>query len=138
MMCISDAKQAIYENDVLKAVIFLAIVCEVSIKRTFFAHNSYAGEAFNYLEEKRKVEVSPVELIKDVAERAFGQSFKKYAPVPFEHIEYLFRCRNKVAHRAQPIYRDKFGELVVLEKEELIVWWRSVTYLLDWLNSHKE
>lgn len=131
---LSDAQNAVFENNYRRAVLELAIACEVAVKQAFFAENTAAGAAFEYLERKRKVEVTVVELIHGVAKQAFGESFKEFDYEAFQQVDYLFRGRNKVAHRGKAIYRDNKGNLLEIDRQTLIEWWKSVTKLFKWLN----
>ena len=80
----AQAQEAIFENQYMTAVLLLAISCEVSIKTTFFMEGSPASEAYDFLEDNRKVEASPIDLIHKVAKRAFGVSFKEANPQGFK------------------------------------------------------
>jgi hypothetical protein len=129
----AQAQEAIFQNQYMTAVLLLAIACEVSIKTTYFRENSPASEAYDYLEEQRKVEVTPVELIHKVAKRAFGVSFKEENPQAYNGVDLLFRCRNKVAHRANAVYRTDAGSFRTLDHATLVEWWYHVEELLTWL-----
>lgn len=129
----AQAQEAIFENQYMTAVLLLAVACEVSIKTTFFKEGSPASEAYDFLEDQRKVEVSPVELIHKVAKRAFGMSFKDENPDAFEAIDHLFRCRNKIAHRARAVYRGNGEKLRTLDQTTLVDWWYRVEELMSWL-----
>jgi len=111
----------------------LAIACEVAVKQVFFAKSSIAGEAYEYLESKRKVEVSVPELIDGAAKQAFGESFKTAHSPEFKSISYLFQCRNKIAHRGEAWYRDERGTRHEIDRDTLATWWQSVENLLGWL-----
>jgi hypothetical protein len=128
-----QAQEAIFEGKGFLSVLLLAVSSEVSIKTAFFRRDSIASDAFDYLEEKRQVEVSPIELIHKVAKRAFGQSFADYDRQAFDSIDNLFRCRNKIAHRAKATYRDKHEVLTSPTGDSLIEWWSAVTKLQAWL-----
>jgi hypothetical protein len=127
------ARDSIYEGHSLKAVLLMAVAAEVAIKTTFFRQDSLASIAFDYLEEKRKVEVTAIELIDKVAKRVGGASFKENDAEAFRDIDYLFRCRNKVAHRAMAQYKDDEGQLHLADEAKLYRWWQSVERLLRWL-----
>ena len=131
----AQARDAVLANNVNLAVILLAVCAEVAIKTAYFRRDPVVSEAYDYLEEKRQVEVSPIELINQVAKRAFGQSFRDAAPDASQMVDYLFRCRNKVAHRGQAVYRDHAGTLHTPNEETLLQWWSSVDRLLTWLSN---
>ena len=134
---LSQARDAIYEGHTLKSTLLLAITCEVAIKSKFFREDSLAATAFDYLEEKRQVEIATTELIDKVAKRAFGQSFKEHNIDANKDIEHLFRCRNKVAHRARAEFKDDRGTLHQVDTNLLHKWWQSVASLLAWLTTSR-
>ena len=103
----------------------LAITCEVAIKSKFFREESLSAVAFDYLEEKRQVEITVNELIDRVAKRAFGQAFKDHDADAAKDIEHLFKCRNKVAHRARAEFKDDKGTLHQIGEADLHKWWKT-------------
>lgn len=131
----AQAQEAIFEGKGFLAVLLLAVSSEVSIKTAFFRRDSIASDAFDYLEEKRQIEVSPVELVNKVAKRAFGQSFSEHDKAAFDSLDNLFRCRNKIAHRAKATFRDKNENLTLPTAQMLVEWWNTVRKLQTWLES---
>lgn len=131
------ARDAIYEGHILKAILLLAVSSEVTIKTTFFREETLASVAFDYLEENRRVEVTPIELINKVAKRAFGNSFSEYDAAAAVSIDHLFRCRNKVAHRAIAVYKDDKGALHSADEATLYKWWEAATTLQNWLEAQR-
>ena len=129
----TQARDAVLANDINLGVILLAVCSEVAIKTAYFRRDPVVGEAYDYLEEKRQVEVTAIELITQVAKRAFGQAFKDSEPLASQRIEYLFRCRNKVAHRGQASFRDQAGVIQIPDENTLLEWWEAVDRLLRWL-----
>jgi hypothetical protein len=137
---LADAQTAIYEGNLRRGALEMAIACEVAVKQVFFAKSSIAGEAYEYLESKRKVAVSVPELIDGAAKQAFGESFKTAHSQVFESISNLFQCRNKIAHRGEAWYRDndKKGTRHELDRDTLVTWWEAVENLLNWLAGHTQ
>lgn len=131
---LAQAQEAIFEGKGFLAVVLLAISTEVAIKNTFFRHDSVASEAIDYLEDKRQIEISPIELIHKVAKRAFGQSFIDFDNAAYDSIDHLFRCRNKIVHRGIATYRDKKEASHIPTAETLVEWWNSVSTLQKWLD----
>lgn len=131
----AQAQEAIFEGKGFLAVLLLAVSSEVSIKTAFFRRDSIASDAFDYLEEKRQIEISPVELVSKVAKRAFGQSFSEHDKAAFDSLDNLFRCRNKIAHRAKATFRDKSENLTSPTAQMLVEWWKTVRKLQTWLES---
>lgn len=54
---LADAQTAIYEGSTRRAVLELAIGCEVLVKRIFFSRDTPAGAAFDFLEDKAKIKL---------------------------------------------------------------------------------
>lgn len=134
----AQARDAVLLGDVNVAVLLLAVCAEVAIKSSFFRRDAVVAEAYDYLEEKRQVEVTPVELITQVARRAFGISFKEHDASACRDVEYLFRCRNKVAHRGHAIFRDQSGAQKIPDQQLLLDWWEAVDRLIQWLEVAKD
>lgn len=131
---LAQAQEAIFEGKGFLAVVLLAISTEVAIKNAFFRHDSVASEAIDYLEEKRQIEISPIELIHKVAKRAFGQSFIDFDNGAYDSIDNLFRCRNRIVHRGIATFRDKKEGSHIPTAETLVEWWNSVSTLQKWLD----
>jgi len=132
---LSDAQAAILSGDLRRATFELAVVCELSTKRKYFAENGISGLAFDYFEDKGKVKVTVIELITKVASEVLGESFQTFSQEDYKNIDYLFRCRNKVAHRGQIMFKDDSGNVTIPDQECLEAWYSSVSTLLKWLLS---
>ena len=130
-----QAQEAIFEGKLSFAVLLLAIATEVAIKTAFFRADRVASEAFDYLEERRQVQITPMELIHKVAKRSFGESFRESNEKEYGDLDNLFRCRNKVAHRGEGVYRDGKEKLRILSRDTLNEWWHSISTLLAWLET---
>lgn len=130
---LSDAQSAWFEGNLRRSVLELAICTEVMVKRCFFAHDSPAGAAFDYLEDKSKISVRVLDLLDTVAEEAFSASYKKDEPNNYQNIDHLFRCRNKIAHRGELSFRDDSGKNISIDKARVEAWWNSVVNLKTWL-----
>lgn len=132
---LSDAQAAIFGEDIRRAVFEMAIVCELSTKRKYFSEGGISGLAFDYFEDKGKIKVTVLDLIHNVAEEALGESFKTHSHQDYENIDYLFRCRNKVAHRGKALFKDSSGTLIEPDIKLVKNWFESVESLLKWLSS---
>ncbi len=130
---LADAQYAVFEGDFSRAVLKMAIACETAVKRAFFAKSTPAGTAYEYLEDNGKVDVRVIDLIGAVAKEAFGTSFKEARPRDYTNIDLLFRCRNKVAHRGELVYRNGAG-IHAVDRDKLLQWWGSVEKLFAWLH----
>ena len=132
---LSEAQGAWFEGNLRRAVLDLAICAEVLVKRRFFVQDSPAGAAFDYLEDKAKVSVRVLELLDAVAKEAFGTSYKEATPNRYRSIDYLFRCRNKIAHRGELSLRDDSGKTIKADASMVEEWWNAVAHLLSWVES---
>lgn len=133
---LADAQTSIVNGNLSRAILEMAIACEVAIKQLFFKETTTAGAAYEYLEHKRRVNVRAIDLIHGVAKEVFGESFKDVESNAYDHIDLLFRTRNKVAHRGKPVYRDNLGEQTV-NQQCLEEWWLSVDLLMKWITRHQ-
>jgi hypothetical protein len=130
---LSDAQAAIASGNLRRAVIELAIACEVAVKSSYFGRSSAAATMYEYLEDKGRVNASVMDLIGVIAERAFGQSLKAVKPDEYRNLDHLFRCRNKAAHRPSLTFRDDSNNLHEADQATVEQWWISVETLLAWL-----
>jgi hypothetical protein len=134
---LSDAQSAAFEGNFRRAVLELAIACEVVIYQAYFGVSTPASEAFDYLIVEQYVQIPPKDLIHKVAKRAFKESFQDKYPIDYKNIDNLFNCRNKVAHRGQLTYVDNKGTHDV-DIHKLSEWWQSVEVLIQWIGGLKK
>jgi len=130
---LSDAQSSTLNGNVRRAVLELAIACEVAIKHTFFARGTPAAAAAEYLAENRPIKV--IDLIDQPALEAFAESFKVANAADEEKVDYLFRARNKVAHRGTAVFRDRRGNPQTVDRAMLESWMQSVIVLFQWLET---
>jgi hypothetical protein len=133
----SDAQAAILQNNYRRGILEIAIACEIAVKQAFFAESTVSGVAYEYLENQGRVNVRTIDLISNVAEYVFGENFRLVNETAYRNIDYLFRCRNKIAHRGQVTYRDDNGVWHQPDRDTLRNWWASLEELLSWLNAKK-
>lgn len=129
---ICNARTEIIEQNYKRAVIEMAIACEVLVKTIFFSANPISGAVFDYLASQRKIEVSVPELIDKPAKEVFGESFKDKYKNDFINIGYLFRARNRVVHSGHCNFKDNKGVKNEVDEFVLEDWWQSITTLTDW------
>jgi hypothetical protein len=134
---LSDAQTAWFAGNLRRCVLELAVACEILVKRRFFAQDSPAGAAFDYLEDKGQMRIRVVDLLDRVSREAFGNSFRSDYPDRYRDIDHLFRCRNKVAHRGELSYRDDGGNRVRVDAATVERWWASILALVEWLASER-
>ena len=132
---LDNARTAWFDENYQRTILELAIACEIVVKRRFFAKDSPAGAAFDYLEDKAKVNVKVLELIDSVAQEAFSKSFKAEFSLDYRNIDYLFRCRNKIAHRGELSFRDDSGLKSTPNRKMIEEWFLSVLKLKEWLQT---
>jgi hypothetical protein len=131
----SDAQSALLQGNLRRAVLEMAIACETAVKQAFFAKATPAGAAYEYLEDKRSVSVPIVDMIDAMAKQAFGRSFREDESTHYRNVNFLFRCRNKVAHRGELVYKDDSNNMHTVTGDTLATWWESVLILLDWIEA---
>jgi hypothetical protein len=131
-----DAQTSILNGKLRRAILEMAIACEVAVKVAFFAKATAAGAVYEYLEDKKQLRVRVIELIDGAAKLACGRSFKEDQPDAYRHIDFLFRARNKVAHRGENTYRDDAGNKHQFDHPTLEAWWASVGILMNWIAKH--
>jgi hypothetical protein len=135
---LADALDAIHQENLRRAVLEMAIAVEVLVRTVFFEKDTIAGATVDYLEDKGRLNLKVLELIDGVAKQVFGNSFKEFDKQSFTNIDYLFRSRNKVAHRGEFAYRDEMGKICQVDKLTLRMWWDSVESLLNWCSMIKK
>ncbi len=131
---LSGAQSAWFEGNLRRSVLELAIACEILVKRRFFAGDTPAGAAFDYLEDRAKVSVRILDFVDRVSIEAFSRSFRTEQPDKFRCIDHLFRCRNKIAHRGELSFRDDSGLKNLVDSSVVRAWWESVMSLKSWLD----
>ncbi len=132
---LSDAQIAVFENNLRRGALELAIATEILVKNYFFKQDTFTSVVYEYLADKHKISVRIDELIDGVAKQALGESFKTHDSNAYNNIVNLFRCRNKIAHHGKTEFSDENGLVIHLTKEILKDWWESVQSLNDWLLS---
>jgi hypothetical protein len=134
---LADAQSAIFQGNRRRAILEMAMACELAIKQTYFSKSTAADRAYEYIEEK--VRMMDITVYIDViADYAFGETFSKASSKEdFINIKCLFRGRNKIAHRGELIFRDEKGKIHPIDRATLKRWWVSVERLLAWLNSKR-
>jgi hypothetical protein len=115
-----------FKDNLRRAVLEIAIACETTVKQAFFDKTTLAGAAFEYLEDKGKVRITVKEMIDSVSKQTFGKSFREDHKSHYDNIDFIFRCRNKAAHRGELTYRDDSGAMHSVNNETLAIWWDSV------------
>lgn len=130
---LSDAQTAVFENNVRRAALELAIATEVLIKNYFFQQYTTASDVYEYLFDKEKIRISVIELIDGVAKKALGESFKEHNKKAYDDIDNLFRCRNKIAHHGKAQFSGNSGVVYEVTPDVLKEWWDAVRLLNEWL-----
>jgi hypothetical protein len=134
---LSNSQSSFYDNNLRRAILELAIACEINVKRFIFGSNSIASGVFEYYEDKTRSLGRVIDLIGPAAKRAFGTSFKETNENDYRNIDNLYRCRNKIAHRGELSFRDDAGNTHLVENDDFVKWWTSVEQLRNWLESFR-
>lgn len=129
---LSDAQSAAFEGNVRRAVLELAIACEVFAKHRFLGLGGASAQVIEALEDRGKISLRVLDLIEIGGTALKHQSFRTYDKAAFEDIDHLFRARNKVAHRGEPVFRDDKGAAHDVDVKLLKRWWQSVDKLFRW------
>lgn len=130
---LAEAQVSACEGNYRRAVIDLAISCELAIKAKF-SRGAAATRTLEYIDDQQSGKIRPLAYLEAVAIYAFGKSFNSDPhKADFESIDYLFRCRNKIVHRGKAVYRDSQKNLQKLDRVTLQSWWQSVLALHEWL-----
>lgn len=132
---LSDARTEIILENYRRAVLDMAIACELFVKTTLFSTSPVSGAIFDYLALQRKIEVSIPELIHKPIKEAFGRSFKDDYPNHFKHIENIFKARNRVVHTGHCVYKDDMGNEKEVDESALEDWWQAFASLIDWFKT---
>ncbi len=132
---LADAQAAIYQKNYRRAVLEMAMACELKIKQIYFSKETAAGRAFEFMEDQRRVSMDITDYIHGVAKYALGENFETAtSKADYENLRHLFRGRNKIAHRGELVFRDDKGKEHRIDRAVLARWWVSIERLLDWLN----
>lgn len=131
---IGEARDALAVGHLRRAILELAIACEVGVKHRYFQPDSYAESAYSYLEDKNRVNARVPEFVDGIALRTFGHSLRVDRPDCYRDIDFLFRCRNKVAHRGVMSFRDDAGIEITAHEGYVARWFASVVESFEWLD----
>jgi hypothetical protein len=132
---LSDARAALFQGSLRRAIIELAISCEVAIKQAFF-NKATAAELSMYFDERKQINDDVggfTNLLGKPAEHILGQNFRKIKRRAAAHIDGLFRCRNQIAHEGEPTYKDKRGRSQIVDQAIAKEWFKAAHYLFYWL-----
>jgi hypothetical protein len=132
---LSDARAALFQGSLRRAILELAISCEVAIKQAFFDKATEAALSM-YFDERRQLRDSVggfTNLLSEPAQQILGQNFRKTEKRACIHIDNLFQCRNQIAHEGQPTYKNKRGRLRTLDQAVAKEWFKAADRLFHWL-----
>jgi hypothetical protein len=138
---LSDAQASIFQGNLRRAVLEMAMACELAIKQTYFSKSSPAGLALEFMEDSKNLSprIRLTSYLTNIAEYALGEKFEDVSsPADMVNIENLFHGRDKVVHRGELCYKSEKDKnshdinILVLKD-----WWISVERLLAWLNSKR-
>jgi hypothetical protein len=119
----ADARAALVQENPRRAVLEIAISCEVVTKEFCSKKAITAGS-----------DSVPV-ILNTVLKREIGTGFADSHKEHWHNIEYLFQARNKAAHGENLGYNDKYGFPQHVNYETLRNWWDSLDALIAWIRS---
>jgi hypothetical protein len=129
---LSDAQAAAFDGNIRRAVLELAIACEVFVKHAFLGGGGNTALVYEALEDKGKVNARVLDLIEIGGTARLGKTFRAVDKDAYTDIDHLFRARNKIAHRGEAAFRDDAGRLHTVDSKLLERWWRSTQRLFAW------
>lgn len=129
-----SARTEIIEGNIRRAVLEMAICCEVFVKSNLFSGSSVSSAVFDYLSRQRKIEVSVSELLHQPVKEVWGRSFKEDNLDDWKNITYLFNARNRVAHSGVCEFRTDKGKRYDVDEFIVNDWWASLEKMFSWLN----
>jgi hypothetical protein len=132
---LSDARAALFQGGLRRAILELAIACEVAIKQSFFDKGAEAALS-PYFDEKRQVRScvgGVANLLGEPVERILGQNFGKTNKRAYAHIHHLFECRNQIAHEGKPTYKNRRGRAQIVDQAVAQEWFKAADHLFHWL-----
>jgi hypothetical protein len=129
---LSDAQAAAFEGNGRRAVLELAVACEVFIKSTFLGRDARVARVYEALEDRGKINARVLDLIDIGGVAVMGTTFKAFDSAAHRDIDHLFRARNQAAHHGKVSYRDDAGLTHDVDFEVLKSWWISVEKLFEW------
>lgn len=129
-----SARTEIIEGNIRRAVLEMAICCEVFVKSNLFSGSLVSSAVFDYLSRQRKIEVSVPELLHHPVKEVWGRSFKEDNLEDWKNISYLFNARNRVAHSGVCEFRNDKGNRYDVDEFIVEDWWDSLEKMFSWLN----
>jgi hypothetical protein len=129
-----SARTEIIQGNFKRAVLEMAISCEIFVKSILFSGNPISGAIFDFLSSNRKIEVSIQELLHKPIKEALCASFKDEYTIHWKNIGYIFQARNKVAHSGICEFIDDKNNKIEVDEEVIEIWWESIQILIDWLS----
>jgi hypothetical protein len=136
---LSDARAALFQGSLRRAILELAISCEIAIKQGFFDKAAEA-ELSEYFDERKQLRHSVggfTNLLGEPAERILGQNFQKVKRRAYAHVDNLFQCRNQIAHGKvrEYTYKNKRGRSQSVNQTVIEDWFKAADRLFHWLRS---
>jgi hypothetical protein len=136
---LADFSDSLMSHNIRRAVMELAIACEVFVKTTAFGSDRRASRMYEAIDGTR-AHVPVPQLIQLLGETRAddGVPFQDEYPDASDDIDHLFQARNKVAHRGIPSFRPRRGNDRRRQEVTQVVltsWFASVNRLTQWAQS---
>jgi hypothetical protein len=132
---LSDARAALFQGGLRRAILELAIACEVAIKQAFFDKGTEVALS-NYFDKRKQLRENVggfANLLGKPADHILGQNLWKVDKRTCIHIGNLFQCRNQIAHEGHPAYRNTRGRLRPVDQSVAKEWFKAADRLFTWL-----
>jgi hypothetical protein len=136
---LSDARAALFQGSLRRAILELAMSCEVAIKQAFFDKGTEEA-LFEYFDERKQLRHSVggfAKLLGEPAQRILGQNFQKAKRRAYFDIDNLFQCRNQIAHgkAREYTYKNQRGRCRPVNQPVVKAWFKSAKCLFTWLRT---
>lgn len=129
---LSDAQMAVFEGNIRRAVLELAISLEIFAKHKFLIGDSNATKVYEYFEDKGKINIQLLELINIGCSMFKGVALKDHDSAMYQQIDYIIRTRNKIAHRGEPIFKDTAGKQHAVDEKIIVKWFDTINKFYLW------
>jgi len=133
---LGDARIAIAEGNTRRAILEMAIACEVGTKQIVSGSESYKSSVIDQLSESKLMNASNLDYIDKIPTILYGHSIKHDDKISYLTVKCLYKCRNSVVHEGKPQYKDDMGRVKNVDREVLIDMWNAVNQVIYMLKKY--
>lgn len=128
---LADARDMVARSDYRRAVIDLAVACEVALKHRLLVHGSIAARTWQYLEQNRQLRIGVHDLL-----QAARNIAPQEPPSSSSMLPDLISCRDRIVHHGVVEYRrTKNDPWQAVDRATVTAWWSAVADYVDWLET---